>query len=96
MSTKTVPRESSRFGLPGDRENIVKLNADHNNICRFGDSELDQDNLELVHSNIKDLYKQAVISGELRSILSSENQGGNIGHTKDLSLQARLAKLRGD
>ncbi|KGO70255.1 Tetratricopeptide-like helical [Penicillium italicum] len=27
---KVVPRESSKIGLPGDRENVVKLNADHN------------------------------------------------------------------
>lgn len=94
--TQIVPKESSRFGLPGDRENIVKLNADHNGICRFGDTELDQDNFELVQSNVKDLYEQAIKAGELRSILSSSDQECSVGHAEEeLGLQARFARLRG-
>src|SRR5438067_1289262 len=70
---KIVLRESSRFGLPGDRENIVKLNADHSGVCKFGLGQDDQDNFELVRSNIKDLCKSAIRAGELSTILSSDN-----------------------
>ncbi|KAK1762400.1 hypothetical protein QBC33DRAFT_623724 [Phialemonium atrogriseum] len=55
-----VPMESARFGLPGDRENVVKLNADHGDVCKFGESQTDQDNFELVQSNIQDMYKNAL------------------------------------
>lgn len=51
---------SARLGLPGNRENVVKLNADHRQVCKFGDSQTDRDNLELVQSNIRDLYKNAL------------------------------------
>ncbi|KAK3380656.1 hypothetical protein B0T24DRAFT_697246 [Lasiosphaeria ovina] len=55
-----VPGESARFGMPGDRENVVKLNADHVTICKFGPGQEDQDNFELVLGNIKDLYSNAL------------------------------------
>lgn len=55
-----VPPESARLGMPGDRENVVKLNADHSGICKFGASQADQDNLEFVQFNIKDIYKKAL------------------------------------
>ncbi|KAK0649694.1 hypothetical protein B0T16DRAFT_136083 [Cercophora newfieldiana] len=55
-----VPRESARLSLPGDRENVVTLAADHRSICKFGKSETDQDNFKLVRTNIKDLYKSAI------------------------------------
>ena len=61
--SQVVPRESARFGIPGDRENIVKLNADHTNVCKFGPDQRDQDNFKLVRSNIKDLYKNALKTG---------------------------------
>jgi hypothetical protein len=60
-----VPRESSRIGLPGDKEHIVVLNGDHNGICRFGSSQADEDNLKIVQGNISDLYKAALKAGEL-------------------------------
>ncbi|ETS73696.1 hypothetical protein PFICI_14642 [Pestalotiopsis fici W106-1] len=55
-----VPRESARFGLPGDRENVVKLNADHGSVCRFGLGQTDLDNLKLVRGNIRDVYRNAL------------------------------------
>ncbi|KAI1172154.1 hypothetical protein F4777DRAFT_524116 [Nemania sp. FL0916] len=55
-----LPKESSRFGLPGDRENVVALEADHSGICRFGDTDTDQDNLERVLGNIRDPVENAV------------------------------------
>lgn len=57
---KIVPRESACLGLPGVRENVVKLNADHRDVCKFGPGPVDQDNLKLVQSNIKDLYQKAL------------------------------------
>lgn len=55
-----MPRESACLGLPGVRENVVKLNADHRDVCKFGPGPVDQDNLKLVQSNIKDLYQKAL------------------------------------
>ncbi|KAI8649732.1 hypothetical protein NCS55_01435700 [Fusarium keratoplasticum] len=55
-----VPKESARLGLPGDRENVVKLNADHGGVCRFGDSQTDKDNFEVVQRNIIDIYDSAM------------------------------------
>lgn len=47
--------------MPGDRENIVKLNSDHSSICKFNlANQNDQDNFELVRANIKDIYKNAL------------------------------------
>jgi hypothetical protein len=37
-----VPWESARLGLPGDRENVVKLNADHSGVCKFETEQTDQ------------------------------------------------------
>jgi hypothetical protein len=51
--------------MPGDYENVVKLNADHSGVCKFGSSLEDQDNFKLVRGNIKDLYKNALKIGEL-------------------------------
>ncbi|CEJ93674.1 hypothetical protein VHEMI09249 [[Torrubiella] hemipterigena] len=60
---QVVPRESARLGMPGDRERIVQLNADHSAVCKFGPSQADQDNFKLVRSSIKSLYKNALESG---------------------------------
>ena len=46
--------------MPGDREHVVKLNADHSGLCKFGSGQIDQDNFKLVQSNIKDLYNIAL------------------------------------
>ncbi|KAN0102725.1 hypothetical protein V8E51_011038 [Hyaloscypha variabilis] len=51
-----VPRESAVFGLDGRRENQVKLNATHSDMCRFNPSvEKDKDNYFLVEGNMADL-----------------------------------------
>jgi hypothetical protein len=54
--------------MPGDHESIVKLNADHRGVCKFGASQEDQDNFKLVRGNIRDLYKKALEIGQLRNI----------------------------
>lgn len=70
-----MPRESARFGMPGDRENVVKLNADHSAVCKFGPSQTDQDNFKLVRGNIRDLYKKALKTRELSSMPPIIGQG---------------------
>jgi len=51
-----VPKESAVFGLAGDRENQVRLNATHSNMCRFNPSvKADMDNYFFVKANIEDL-----------------------------------------
>ena len=44
---------------------MVKLNADHSGVCKFGTDQADQDNLKLARANIKDLYRAAVKTVEL-------------------------------
>ncbi|KAF3407827.1 hypothetical protein DPV78_000268 [Talaromyces pinophilus] len=55
-----VEKESARFGLPGDREKWIILDADHHTICRFGPDEDDQHNLKIVKSRLKELYAAAL------------------------------------
>ncbi|PMD50987.1 uncharacterized protein K444DRAFT_656527 [Hyaloscypha bicolor E] len=69
-----VPVDSARLGLPGNRENIVKLNADHGGVCRFGESQTDRDNFELVSFNIREIYKNALKNCELNATLSTMNR----------------------
>jgi hypothetical protein len=78
--------------LPGDRENIVKLEADHRDVCRFDTSEHNQHNYELVRGNVKDIYKNALKIGELDRILRSE--GEEKVEAQDQDLKARFAKLK--
>jgi hypothetical protein len=87
-----VPKESSRLGLPGDREHIVKLNADHSSICRFGRSQVDEDNFELVQANIKELYMQGLKAGELRKVQFEDTLEG--GTSKYADLTTRFAKVK--
>ncbi|GKT67556.1 NB-ARC domain-containing protein [Colletotrichum tofieldiae] len=86
-----VPRESARLGMPGDRENVVELKADHSTVCKFGGAELDQDNLKRVRSNIKDMYKKALQRSELNAVSISIGLESMV----DTGLQARLAALQG-
>jgi hypothetical protein len=85
--------ESARLGLPGDRENVVKLNADHKQVCKFGDGQTDRDNFELVRSNIRDLYKNALKLCELNATPFVVDQEGNM--VDKGTLQERLTRLGG-
>ena len=61
-----VPKDSAVFGLPGERENQVKINADHSDVCRFDPAlELNQDNYILVEANLRRLCESAIAQGEL-------------------------------
>jgi hypothetical protein len=58
-----VPQESATIGLPGDIENIVRLAADHSNMCRFDTTDpasSDKDIYKHVEGNMRRLYKIAV------------------------------------
>lgn len=88
-----VPRDSARFGMPGDRENVVKLNADHSGVCKFDESQTDQDNFKLVRGNIKDIYKIALKNCELITLPSMIGQEGRVSVDDD-AIEARLANLR--
>ena len=60
-----MPKSSATFGLPGHRENIVRLNASHSDMCRFdAQDQRDKDNLEIVLSNLEDIYDRALKSCE--------------------------------
>src|SRR5688572_19065015 len=79
MSSQVVPRESARLGMPGHLENVVKLDADHSSVCKFGASQTDQDNFELVRANIKDIYKNAVKKTTVPP-LNSRDRGEHHGY----------------
>lgn len=67
------------FGLPGDRENIVRLDASHSDMCRFDQSKRDQDNFKLVWSNVEDLYEDALKRGESISIMFLPDKTPHVG-----------------
>jgi hypothetical protein len=80
---------SARLGMPGDRENVVKLEADHSTVCKFGSSQDDQDNLKLVKANISDLYREALKKSEC---LVSQAVDKDL-EKSDARLRERLAVL---
>ena len=60
-----MPKKSATFGLLGQRENIVRLDANHSDVCRFDDvTQRDKDNLKIVSSNLEDVYEDALKSCE--------------------------------
>jgi hypothetical protein len=60
-----VPRESALMGLPGHRENQVKLDASHRDMCRFDpDAPQDKKNYFLVEGNVLELCIGAIVRGE--------------------------------
>jgi hypothetical protein len=79
--------------MPGDRENVVKLNADHRRVCKFGPSQEDQDNLKLVRVNIRDVYRKALKKRELLAPSLIVHEEG--AETED-GLQERFARLQGN
>ncbi|RDL31471.1 uncharacterized protein BP5553_09680 [Venustampulla echinocandica] len=66
-----VPRESAVLHLGGDRENQVRLNADHSSMCRFNPSvKADMNNYFFVEENIADLCEQRPAdTREVRNLL---------------------------
>lgn len=91
---EVVSMQSARLGsLPGDRENVVKLKAGHGGVCKFGPSQTDQDNFELVRGNIRDIYKNAIRDSELRTAPAVTGPEENIGNG-EAALQERFARLQ--
>jgi hypothetical protein len=83
--------------MPGDHENVVKLNADHSGVRKFGSTLEDRDNFKLVRGNIKDLYKNALKIGELSIISPVNGREQKVEHVDDnKALYARFAKLKED
>lgn len=74
--------------MPGDRENVVKLNADHSGVCKFGPSLEDQDNFKLVRSNLKDLYKNALKLCELHAMPSFVATEGSVQTNRTVSFES--------
>ena len=46
--------------MPVNREMIMPLTADHNGVCKVGQTPRDQANFKLVKSDISDLYENEV------------------------------------
>ncbi|GAP82647.2 putative kinesin light chain 1 [Rosellinia necatrix] len=57
---EVVTKISAQLDMPGDRENVVRLNASHESVCKFGSSQIDQDNFKLVRGNIEDVYESVL------------------------------------
>ena len=86
-----MPKDRATFGLPGHRENIVRLNASHSDMCRFdAKDQRDKDNLEIVFSNLEDLYDEALKSCE--SVNDIHLPELNTG-AADRDLENRMAAL---
>ena len=87
-----MPKKSATFGLPGHRENIVRLNASHSDMCRFdGTDQRDKDNLRLVFRNLEDVYTEALTSCESTNhVLLPEL---NV-RAADMGLEDRMAALK--
>lgn len=71
----------------------MKLKADHSKVCKFGQSQTDQDNLKLVQSNIEDIYEAALKKCELNAAPFIMGQKGKVSVDDD-ELESRLAYLR--
>jgi hypothetical protein len=62
---KLVPRDSAVFGLPGDHENQICLNATHSDMCRFNSSETkDYKNYFYVEAYVLELCVAAAAQGK--------------------------------
>ncbi|KAM7206365.1 hypothetical protein V8F20_002714 [Naviculisporaceae sp. PSN 640] len=70
-SGNIVPRESAIFGLPGDRERILGINATHSDMCRFDPSTSeDAQSLRTVLSSVEDLYEDAVKKAQTKEAMA--------------------------
>ncbi|KAI6086287.1 hypothetical protein F4821DRAFT_238882 [Hypoxylon rubiginosum] len=64
-SDDIVSRECVRLHLIDAQEKIVALEADHNGVCKFGESEIDQDNFNLVRAHLQLLHQKALVKSGL-------------------------------
>ena len=72
---QVVPRHSAVLGLPGDRESQIKIQASHENMCRFDpDVAIDKVNYELVEGNVVELCSEASQLGETKQSIKHTNR----------------------
>ncbi|KAK4198402.1 hypothetical protein QBC40DRAFT_230211 [Triangularia verruculosa] len=69
-----VPPKSAKLGLPGNVENVVKLNGDHSSLCKIGTAQKDQDNLKKIRRNIEDIYSKALEKQPQPAVSASASQ----------------------
>ena len=87
-----MPKKSATFGLPGHRENIVRLNASHSDMCRFDSTDQrDKDNLKIVSSNLEDVYTEALKSCESAKLVLLPEL--NV-RAADMGLEDRMEALK--
>jgi hypothetical protein len=71
-SEQIVTKESATFGLPGHRETILGLDADHSNICKFDSAiEDDMDVYEFVKNNFLWLYDEVLKERNLETRMAA-------------------------
>lgn len=78
---------------------MVKLNADHSSVCKFGPVQEDQDNLELVQGNILDVFEKALKTSEcsaMPSVMPVTKMEAAEDRVADDKLRRRFAGLQGD
>jgi hypothetical protein len=69
-----VDRDSATFGLPGTRENIVDLQRNHSDICRFNFDNLeDIASYKIVQHNMRTAYNKIIESEDLMERLGGLN-----------------------
>ena len=56
IELQVVSSESAQLGMPGDRENVVKLSADHRTVCKFGPSQTDRHGNSNSHRQLNDPF----------------------------------------
>jgi hypothetical protein len=66
---QSVPRESAILGLPGGRETVIRMDADHGDVCRFDPgNETDQQNYRRLEVALMRTCKFALKEGEKRYV----------------------------
>ena len=83
--------------MPGDHENIAVLNAGHRGVFKFDQSQTDQDNFELVRSNIrKHIPERSQNWWVARYTICYLSEKGAEHVNDGEELEVRWAKLSGD
>lgn len=60
-----MPQSSVIIGLPGDRENQIKLQAKHSDMCRFNPADtVDNKNYKFVEGNVLELCENCLQLGK--------------------------------
>lgn len=78
-----VPRDSATFRLPGNVEDIVRLDADHSKMCRFDlGIETDRENYDKVQAYVGDLYEFALTRPSLHITENRRATSNNEGEPR--------------